>query len=97
MGDPQNYSNMEFSESQFHSLEVAERVVSALSLSGTLFIMVTFISSPHFRKPINRLVFCASFGNVFMSVGTLISREGIKRGPNSPLCQFQAFLIHEYV
>jgi hypothetical protein len=89
--------NMGFSESQFRSLQITEHVVSALSLSGTLFIISTFLSSPHFRKPINRIVFYASFGNIFMSIGTLISREGIKRGPDSALCQFQAFLLHEYV
>lgn len=88
---------MAFSELQFHSLQVVERFASSLSLVGTLFIMITFLSSSHFRKLINRLIFYASFGNIFMSIGTLISREGIKYGPDSPLCQFQAFLLHEYI
>ena len=84
---------MVFSKAQLHSLVITERVMSSLSLMGTVFIMAMFISSPHFRKPINRLVFYASFGNIFMSVGTLISRDGIKYGSDSAVCQLQGFLI----
>ena len=87
---------MAFTELQLHSLQDVERVVSVLSLVGTIFVMITFLSCSHFRKLINRLIFYASFGNVLMAIGTLISREGIKYGPDSSLCQFQAFLIHEY-
>jgi hypothetical protein len=87
---------MGYSEAQLHTVVVTERVSSALSLMGTVFIMGTFLSSRHFRKPINRLIFYASIGNVFMSIATLISRQGIERGPDSPMCQFQAFLIQMY-
>jgi hypothetical protein len=88
---------MEFSKAQLYSLMVTERVMASLSLMGTVFIMGMFIWSPHFRKPINRLVFYASFGNIFMSVGVLISTDGIKHGSGSAICQFQGFLIQMYV
>ena len=52
--------------------------------------------SSEYHKPINRLVFYASFGNIISNVATLISRSSIEAGANSPLCQFQAFLIQMY-
>lgn len=83
--------------SQAHTLEVTEKVTSILSVVGASFIIGTFLLDSRFRKPINRLVFYAAWGNLFANVGTLISRSGINLGVNSPLCQFQAFLIQWYV
>jgi len=80
-------------ETQLKALETTERVASCLSLIGTVFIFVTFVSSPNFRRPINRLVFYASWGNTLCNIGTLISQSGIQAGKASHLCQFQAFLI----
>lgn len=82
---------------QLNSLETIERVASCLSLLGTSFIFVTFIYSPAFRKPINRLMFYASIGNSLCNVGTLISLTGIRAGPNSHICQFQGFLIQFFL
>ena len=84
---------MDFSEKQLRALEIATRVSSSLSIIGTLFIVGTFLSSPDFRQPINRLVFYASWGNLFSSVATMISRSGIAAGEASPLCLVQSFLI----
>ena len=78
--------------SQLHSISVIERVNSAISLLGSLFIIVTFCGSRAFHKPINRLVFYASFGNMLTNVGTLMSRS-YNEEPGSVGCQFQAFLI----
>lgn len=75
------------------AISVAERVCSAVSLVGTFVIVTTFIGSRLFRKPINRLVFYASWGNIMTNIATLISQDGIHSGGGSPLCQFQAFLI----
>jgi hypothetical protein len=50
------------------------------------------VSSKTFHKPINRLVFYASFGNMLTNVGTLMSRHYLG-SPYSVGCQFQAFLI----
>ncbi|KAL9127353.1 MAG: hypothetical protein Q9217_003767 [Psora testacea] len=82
---------------QLKALETTERVASCFSLVGTIFIFLTFISSPNFRRPINRLVFYASWGNTLCNVGTLISESGVNAGAHSPLCQFQAFLIQMFV
>lgn len=76
-----------------HAIETAERVASVFSVIGAAFVIFTFLRDRRFRKAINRLVFFASWGNLFANVATLISREGIKIGADGPLCQFQAFLI----
>ena len=83
----------ELSPAQLHSLEVTERVASCLSLAGVTFIILTFAFFPAFRKPVNRLIFYASWGNLMGNAATLISQSGTKAGVNSALCQFQAFLI----
>lgn len=69
-----------------------ERTASSLSLIGICFIVVTYASSTAFHKPINRLVFYASLGNIFTNIATLISRDALDHS-ESHLCQFQAFLI----
>ncbi|KAL8994352.1 MAG: hypothetical protein Q9169_005659 [Polycauliona sp. 2 TL-2023] len=84
------------STSQLHALEVTERVASVLSLLAAVCIILTFVLSSKFRKPVNRLIFYASWGNLFANAATLISRSGVRAGPNSALCQFQAFLIQMF-
>jgi len=88
---------MSFSVAQLYSLEVTERVTSVLSLVGTSFIIATFLISSEYHKPINLLVFYASFGNIITNVATLISRSSIHAGDASPLCQLQAFLIQMFM
>jgi hypothetical protein len=87
---------MSFSDRQIHAVEITERVCSVLSLLGTAFIIITFLSDKSFHKSINRLVFFAAWGNIMSNVATLISTSGIRLGPNGSLCQFQAFLIQWY-
>ena len=82
-------------EGQLYSISVIERVNSVFSLLGSLFIIVTFCFSKAFHKPINRLVFYASFGNMLTNVGTLMSRS-YNETPDAVGCQFQAFLIQMY-
>lgn len=77
---------------QRNSISVIERSCSVLSLLGCIFIIVTFCSSRVFHKPINRLVFYASFGNMMTNVGTLMSHAYL-RDLDSFGCQFQSFLI----
>ncbi|KAI9763061.1 MAG: hypothetical protein M1840_000952 [Geoglossum simile] len=88
---------MKFSKEQLYSLEVTERVTSVFSLIGTSFIIATFLISSDYHKPINRLVFYASFGNIVTNIATLISRSSIHAGDSSPLCQLQAFLIQMFM
>ncbi|KAL8658762.1 MAG: hypothetical protein Q9226_000787 [Calogaya cf. arnoldii] len=82
---------------QTNALMITERFVSVLSILGILFILVTFYFLSSFNKPINRLVFYASFGNLGMNIACLISEDGIKAGELSSLCQFQAFLIQMFL
>ena len=84
--------NDQLSFDQLSSLSTIERACSVLSLLGCILIIITFSFSKAFHKPINRLVFYASFGNMMTNVGTLMAREYINF-PNSVGCQFQAFLI----
>ncbi|KIX96264.1 uncharacterized protein Z520_08042 [Fonsecaea multimorphosa CBS 102226] len=88
---------MAITASQDHALVATERVASVFSVLGAAFIIATFVSDSKFRKPINRLVFFAAWGNLFANVATLIARSGIKLGLTSPLCQFQGFLIHWFM
>lgn len=85
-------SSAETEPDHFDIISTIERVGSSLSLIGCLFIIFTFSYSEAFRKPINRLVFYASFGNLMTVVGTLLARTHIAYG-DSFGCQFQAFLI----
>lgn len=82
----------ELTPAELRGFITLERICSTLSLMGCLFIAVTFLSSKAFHKPINRLVFYASMGNIFNNIATIISRSALDN-PNGGLCQFQAFLI----
>jgi hypothetical protein len=88
-------SAKELTEGQLKAIVIIERVNSSLSVVGCLFILVTFLSSRAFHKPINRLVFFASAGNIMTNIATLISRSALK-DLTGALCQFQAFLIQMY-
>jgi hypothetical protein len=79
-------------EAQLNDIVIIERVCSSLSLIGCAFIIVTFLSSRAFHKPINRLVFYASFGNMMTNVATLMGRTALS-DVNGALCQLQGFLI----
>ncbi|KAL4788439.1 Nnf1-domain-containing protein [Aspergillus varians] len=88
---------MSLSAGQLFAISATERTCSTVSLTATSIIIVSFLSSRSFRKPINRLVFYASFGNIMTNVATLISQSGIGAGTNSNLCQIQAFLIQWFM
>ncbi|CAD6500828.1 BgTH12-06533 [Blumeria graminis f. sp. triticale] len=82
----------------YSNLSIIERIGSVLSLAGTIFIVVTFLCSTSFHKPINRLVFYASIGNMASNVATLISRSPVDHGHfDGALCQTQAFLIQMFM
>lgn len=87
------HDTMTLTEEQISAISATERVCSTISLIGTFIIVATFIASPAFRKPINRLVFYASWGNMMANIATIISANGIHQGVDSSLCQFQGFLI----
>lgn len=82
-------------EAQLRAVSIIERTCSVFSLMGSLFIITTFLTSRSFNKPINRLVFYCSFGNIMTNIGTLMSRS-YNDSPDSVGCQFQSFLIQMY-
>ncbi|KAI1133851.1 family A G protein-coupled receptor-like protein [Hypoxylon sp. FL0543] len=82
----------ELTEGVLQAITIIERVGSVFSLLGCLFVILTFTFSKAFHKPINRLVFYASFGNMMTNVGTLMSRSYVFE-IDSFGCQFQGFLI----
>ncbi|PHH51390.1 hypothetical protein CFIMG_003116RAa [Ceratocystis fimbriata CBS 114723] len=84
------------SESQLNSLSTIERTCSSLSLMGCIITILTFTFSPKFRKPINRIMFYATFGNMTTNIGTLMARAYIG-SPSSGPCQFQGFLIQMFM
>ncbi|OCK92365.1 uncharacterized protein K441DRAFT_570244 [Cenococcum geophilum 1.58] len=88
---------MPFDANQMRVIELSERTMSVFSLIGSLFIISTFIAFPFFRKPINRLVFYASIGNILCNIATLISTSGLDAGESSSLCQFQGVLIQWFI
>jgi len=68
-----------------------------VSLVGIAFVISTFLFSKSFNKPINRLIFFASFGNMGSNIAALIADAGPLAGNNAPLCQFQAFLVQMFL
>lgn len=87
----------EITAKQYAYFDELERIGAAFSLCGTAFVLVTFLSSTEFQKPINRLIFYACLGNVFMSIASIIARQAIMSindgNFNTVFCQFQALLI----
>lgn len=83
--------------SQMEALMIVERVSTVPSLIGIAFITYTYWLCKAFDKPINRLVYFASLGNLGMNIATLISVNGPLGGQKSALCQLQAFLIQQYI
>jgi len=84
--------NKDLTRKQLDVLAIIERTCSVFSLLGCVLIITTFCTSKVFHKPINRLVFFASFGNLMTNVATLMARNFVGV-PNSAGCQTQAFLI----
>jgi hypothetical protein len=77
-------------------ITIIQQVCSVLSLVGCLFIISTFFLCDAFHKPINRLVFYASFGNIMASI-CFIMADSFIDSPEGAGCQTQAFLLHTYV
>ena len=82
-----------FTPEQVNALSVTERVNSSISLVGILFILITYSFYPSFNKPINRLIFFATWANLGTCIASLISIDGYRVSDTGPLCKFQAFLV----
>ncbi|KAM0266617.1 hypothetical protein ACHAPA_006667 [Fusarium lateritium] len=77
-------------------ITIIQQVCSVLSLVGCIFIITTFFLCDAFHKPINRLVFYASFGNIMASI-CFIMADSFVDSPQGAGCQIQAFLLHTFV
>ncbi|KAK6833721.1 hypothetical protein PG987_008415 [Apiospora arundinis] len=84
------------SEGKLDAITIVERTGSVFSLLGCLFIIISFSCSKVFHKPINRLVFYASFGNMMSNIGTLMARSYV-HDINAIGCQLQGFLIQMFI
>lgn len=74
------------------------RVSAMLGLAGSLFIIATFVLQPRLRRPMNRLLFYTSLGNLFLDTFYFVSVWGIpKPGGSMHLCRTQGFMIQMYI
>ncbi|GIJ86755.1 hypothetical protein Asppvi_005650 [Aspergillus pseudoviridinutans] len=87
----------QLSRHQQSVLSIIERVCSCVSVVGSGVVIATFVSSREFRKPINRLIFYASWGNLLSNVATLIAESSLQDSPHGALCQFQGFMIQWFL
>ncbi|KAK3346902.1 hypothetical protein B0T25DRAFT_634228 [Lasiosphaeria hispida] len=85
------------SDAEAEAIIIIERTCSGFSLIGCVFVLVTFSFSPAFRqRAINRMVFLATFGNMFTNVATLMTRS-YTGNVDSFGCQLQSFLIQVFM
>lgn len=84
---------MSLSQEHLETTSVAMRISTALSIAGIFVIFGFFSFSKIFSSPIHRIIFITSFFDLFSCVATLISISGPTAGNNSPVCQFQGFVL----
>jgi hypothetical protein len=89
--------NQTFSYHQLQALDIAARVSSCLSLSGSSFTIISFLCYPPLQKPVNRLAFSIAIANIFGCLAYSWGRYPIRAGRNSAWCQTQGFFINWFV
>lgn len=82
---------------QVNTIVIFERVGASLSVTGVLLILIAFAAFKRLRTVPNTFIIFASFANLGASVACLIGYAGIEAGPDSALCQTQAFMFEMYV
>ncbi|KAJ4331417.1 hypothetical protein N0V95_009888, partial [Ascochyta clinopodiicola] len=84
---------------QLTILSTTTRLSSTLSLLGSTLNLLTFLSGPAFRKPVTRLIFYATWGNVLANAATLVSVAAIPNadGVVGGLCRVQAVGMQWFV
>ncbi|MCJ1324617.1 hypothetical protein MMC10_001279 [Thelotrema lepadinum] len=88
---------MGLSGDEIWMISVAERVASSISLLSVLFVLLTYLFSPGFNKPINRQIFYATWSNLGICFAGLIGVDGYLGGIDTPLCRFQGFLVQMFL
>ncbi len=86
-----------FTPAQLLSLDVAARVSACLSLAGASFTIISFLSYPPLRKPVNRLAFSIAVSNIFGCMAYSWGRYPIAAGRDSAWCQTQGMFITWFV
>ena len=84
---------MGLSETDLWAILAGERISSCISLFFVFFVLLTYMLSSSFNKPINRQIFYATWSNLGMCIAGLIGITGYAGGTDVPLCKFQAFLV----
>jgi hypothetical protein len=97
MGNSTAADHFGMTDSQYVAIVLTERVNSCLSIAGIIFVIFTYMFARGFDKPINRLIFFASFGNLGSNIAALISETGPNSGTDSAVCQFEAFLVQMFL
>ncbi|KAG4029464.1 hypothetical protein MFRU_015g00090 [Monilinia fructicola] len=93
---------MSLTYAEFEAIDITERASAVVSILGNLFIILTFFFCSSFDKPINRLIFFASWGNIGSSISCLITELGPASLGNrakfdaSGICQVQGFLVQMF-
>ncbi|KAK8138524.1 g-protein coupled receptor [Apiospora sp. TS-2023a] len=82
---------------QVNTIVVFERVGASLSITGVLLILIAFAAFKRLRTVPNTFIIFASFANLGASVACLIGYSGIEAGPDSALCQTQAFMFEMFM
>jgi hypothetical protein len=84
----------QLSMNQQRTLLVIERTASVVSIVASTLVLSSFILSSRLkRRPFNRLLFMATWGNMLANVATFIGNDGIRSGIDSKQCKVQAMLI----
>ncbi|KAK2771293.1 hypothetical protein FQN53_005103 [Emmonsiellopsis sp. PD_33] len=73
-------TSTDLSPAQLYAIESTERAMSALSVTASLFVIISFLKSNLFQTPVNRLIFYATWGNIMANVATLVGRSGLEQG-----------------
>jgi hypothetical protein len=87
---------MAMTEVQDDSLIIIERTSASVSVFAALILIASYQFLKVFQTHSNKLLFFASFANIFAGVAALIGGTGLTK-PNGALCQFQGFLLEMFV
>ncbi len=82
-----------FTASELQTLTALERMGGSASLVAVALVFVAYGLFARLRTVANTLLVLASVANVGASAAFMISYAGLRRGPDSALCQAQAFLL----
>lgn len=70
-----------------------ERIGAGLSMVAICLTLLSFVLFKKLRTTPNLFLVFASVANAGASIASMIGYDGLLRGPNSSLCQAQAFMM----